>query len=545
MFASTGLLMASLSPAGMRAQVLGSDVVPQPFVFDSFTGTDGTNLSSHTGEIGAAWSYGSPSANTIQLTGSGRVRGNTHFQVSVILASGVPASPNYTVRATFHYFSSVASYEMGLVARYNGAGGYYYADYDTNANRWLLVSNGVVLIGTVDQTLNAGQDYLVELVCAGTTISLKVDGAVIITGTNSDLPDAGLCGIHCQSDATDTTGVQLAEFTAFDAVSTPIFYADNLAFQYFQFFKSGSGSSSYAQANTGGSYALVNFTGIQALVKFDNSPMAGFADDHYSFVEYQVDGGSWARLQLTSTVDSVFITGLSSGTHRLAMVCTVFGGENQFTATPPESCVRFKSLSVGYGKAISAPSLLAGRGLMYGDSIIGNQAETGEAQYNIPYLCRALMNAEISPVGFPGQGYFPKDYTGGGSGSSLAATWDHFNSSTSRLSGGSYITPPDWIYVEHGENGTPDRADVKAQMEAIRSAFAGPMCINLGAYSGTNKTAITNGFNDYVAAHPSDALVFPIDLGALSYPTTDGTHPTIAGCVIIANALAPALLAVV
>ena len=79
------------------------------FVTDTFTDTNGTAITSHTGELGATWAIWTPgnsatTPNVIQsnLLISAEVNTNAWYY-----ASGTPSSADYTVSANLVYISAI------------------------------------------------------------------------------------------------------------------------------------------------------------------------------------------------------------------------------------------------------------------------------------------------------------------------------------------------------------------------------------------------------------------------------------------------------
>src|SRR5205085_6160611 len=83
--------------------VVQPDAVPT-FVSDSMTGSDGTDLTAHIGEIGATWAKVTGITGVIKLT-SNRCKGDSPG-ISLYYASGDPASAEYDVEADIFAISN-------------------------------------------------------------------------------------------------------------------------------------------------------------------------------------------------------------------------------------------------------------------------------------------------------------------------------------------------------------------------------------------------------------------------------------------------------
>lgn len=345
-----------------------------------------------------------------------------------------------------------------------------------------------------------------------------------------------VAGLHAYYRA-QLAGVSVA-LPAGPDVPPQLIYADNPAIKCFGFRLAGSGSTSFWLAISAGDYFIANFSGARVSAEFSVSNLGGVS---FPKVACRVDGGSWSLATLSASVLTIAFTGLSAGVHRLEVVYAALGGSSpRWDPTTTQMALMMTGLWVDEGESVSSPSLHPRLGLVYGDSIVENQYETNDSTKAIPWLLRDLIDAELDVAAFAGQGY-TASITGTGGSTTFADTWDKYDSANSRLSAGAFVRPYDFIYIEHGKNAAGSAAAVTAQLEAIRGAFAGDIFVQDGAYDATNKTTITQGINDYLAAHPADAKMHIVSLGAISFSTTDGTHPDIAGSATLATAVAPHL----
>lgn len=184
------------------------------FVNDTFTDTDSTIITSHTGETGATWvrQFGHTGDSYIQSNrlayGSG---------VAVHRASGTPASADYSVFGWLYVASTVSGSAAGAIARaQSGAGTYYYGGYVQGAG-WRLYKyialSGTQLGSTAAQTLTVGQTYLIELRVVGDQISLYVDGTLKVGPvTDTSITTAGSAGARLYLGSA-STGYHLDRIT--------------------------------------------------------------------------------------------------------------------------------------------------------------------------------------------------------------------------------------------------------------------------------------------------------------------------------------------
>lgn len=506
-------------------------------IVDIFTGTAGTTLESLSG-----WSKHTLFASgSLSLSGFNRVYSTVHTTGVIYLNSWTPPSADYDVAVEFIEKTSFSSNQIQIVGRMsNSVDTRYAVIFDANAAQitlYRLITGTAFLMGSYNFSPALNVSYELRLHMKGVAINALVNGVTVIAGSDANITAAGQAGVGGQSDVTATTGCQIGNFFAGAPLAIT---ADNAAIKYFGFYQSGVGSSSYAQSNNSGNYALVNFSGsTRAIINFDVSILSGLIAANYPYVSYRMDGAAWTQAQLTSAVNAVAIPVSSTATaHRLEFMLSAIADDTKWVQTTPQCALKFTSVTLDTAATVSAPAILPKRGLAYGDSILANQYQTNDATKAIPYLIRTGMNSEIDVAAFSGQGY-GGNASGCGANTTFANTWDHYDSTHSRLTTGSYTIPYDWIYVEHAYNNIDSAAEVQTQWESIRAAFAGPIYVQLGAYDGTNKAIIQTALTNYRAAHPADAKLIPVDLGTFVYSETSAPHPDINGQLQIANLLIP------
>lgn len=191
------------------------------FVTDSFTDTSGTNIESHTGEVGATWvEHTALAGGQLVISDANRVRSNSST-ADMVYASGLPASADYSVFGTIVMRSDNNGSAMGICGRLaTGADTCYLFRYNTSGtNQWQLLrlSGGASsTIQAVNATITVDQAYAIELRMTGSTIEGYVDGVLTCSGTNSDVTAAGRAGIRTAGTASNTAGVHLDNFSAAD-----------------------------------------------------------------------------------------------------------------------------------------------------------------------------------------------------------------------------------------------------------------------------------------------------------------------------------------
>jgi hypothetical protein len=211
---------------------LGDD----PHSADSFTGSAGTALTSHTGEIGASWVHVGGD-NTAVLTDEGRVRrnGTGGSRDSV---SAVPPSADYAVEADLHVKSNLSGERVGVVGRMSADGGYYYmAQYQQVDNGFHLYkshSGGFNWLGCwcPGGSASVGQTFRLRLDMSGTTtttLKVYVDGVLRVSYADSSSPHmaAGTAGLQdgaygLSANKTDSTGVHVDNFRVVSNTGTAV-----------------------------------------------------------------------------------------------------------------------------------------------------------------------------------------------------------------------------------------------------------------------------------------------------------------------------------
>jgi hypothetical protein len=197
------------------------------FVQDSFTGSDSTNLTAHTGEIGATWTKhpNQPgSARDILITSNqARGDGNTST-ISRYYASGTPPTADYAVEATLNAISATTNERAGIWARMNtSTDDGYELTYQRESTRWALykvVSGTATLLGSYTDVFSDGSSRTIRLELRGTALTVLIDGTQRITATDSTFASAGSVGILTRS-STATTGIHIDNLVATTIVAPP------------------------------------------------------------------------------------------------------------------------------------------------------------------------------------------------------------------------------------------------------------------------------------------------------------------------------------
>jgi hypothetical protein len=167
-----------------------------PFVSDTFTGTNGTLLNAHVGELGATWTkhgfYGAGSytinANRIYLTAA-----NAGYY-----SSAIPTSPDYDVEAIIHCFSNnVGSIQFSGRMSTTRDTMYLVVVTTGQIQLYSFVEAAGTSLGVFNNTFVAGNDYTVRLRMVGSSISVKLNGTTVIGPvTDTAITAAGRVGVR-------------------------------------------------------------------------------------------------------------------------------------------------------------------------------------------------------------------------------------------------------------------------------------------------------------------------------------------------------------
>ena len=212
-----GLAVASISKInGLDATSGGGGT---NFLLDTFTDADGTNLTAHTGELGATWTQVFQASGGAMIIDSNRLYGGTALGgVYVVKPSGSSPSADYDVTISFRWLSVIDT-EFIVDARGDGSGsnGYRIRIQNTQIKLLKVVSNteSDIGAGSSSQTWSTGTDYSIVLRMVGTTISAVLDGSTIISGTDSTYSSAGLIDMVSVNNVagSTTTGLHLNSIT--------------------------------------------------------------------------------------------------------------------------------------------------------------------------------------------------------------------------------------------------------------------------------------------------------------------------------------------
>lgn len=185
------------------------------FVNDTLSGeADGTNLSAHTGETGATWTLLAGSAILLLASGRGYVTNSTFYK-----ASGVPASPEYSVSLDAIGVSATTGRAVGPIGRMVDASNCYYAwaYMGVGLEMFKRVSGTITQIGSFATTVDENYSKRLRLELLDGAKKLFEDEVERISSADNTLTAAGFAGVRGTSASTATVGIHFDNVTATDA----------------------------------------------------------------------------------------------------------------------------------------------------------------------------------------------------------------------------------------------------------------------------------------------------------------------------------------
>lgn len=274
--------------------------------------------------------------------------------------------------------------------------------------------------------------------------------------------------------------------------------------------------STYRVSATPGAYVKAAFTGTSIAAKIDVSAMvsASLPAGSYPLVRTVIDGMSFVDTQLTSSTTAITRNGLSNGSHTLELYFLATDIHNGDRWNTPVNAVRITGFMLDAGAALGTYATRSKTSLHFGDSISEGYLAVGTTSAEpagsnclftaVPILAQAF-DCEYGSVAFSGQGY---QQAGNGNVPAWPSAYNLFSAGRSRLVNGKFSPAPDYIFVEHGANGSTSTANVQSMIANLRAAAPAAKILMLVPAGGYARSAITAG-----VAAAADANTFLIDIG--------------------------------
>ncbi len=158
---------------------------------DSFTGTNGTNLSGRALDTGGSWTA---QTGAWQITSNQAVE-TTNSNAAYLLTTDTTQS-NYTVQVDLGVPGST-NVDAGVVVRYQDVNNYFFAIAENTTLKLYELNGGTVTQrGAAAGVLTLGTTATIKVVCSGSSFTVYVGGASQITYTSTDFQTATLVGLR-------------------------------------------------------------------------------------------------------------------------------------------------------------------------------------------------------------------------------------------------------------------------------------------------------------------------------------------------------------
>jgi hypothetical protein len=176
------------------------------FVFDSFTGRDGTLLESHTGEKGATWSKCLVENLDEVLLNGNRIHKDGGNHDAIYFASGIPTSAEYDVSADVYVASNVPMSFSAVCGRMDpNAKSMYLVWYSYTNTSWELNKfdrGAQTQLGRCVLEVIPRKTYKVKLEIRNATKKVFIDGVERISSADNSLVEPGRAGVYFITQAT-------------------------------------------------------------------------------------------------------------------------------------------------------------------------------------------------------------------------------------------------------------------------------------------------------------------------------------------------------
>ena len=295
-------------------------------------------------------------------------------------------------------------------------------------------------------------------------------------------------------------------------------------------------------SSVGGASLTVGFKGTrQVALQVDTAGFPSPMPTRYPIIAWSVNGEALQAHQLAPHEKSVV---LADGIADPAIDLYIEGmspWEDRWTGEIPVNSVKITGFTVDEGATTKPMRLPEKVCLNIGDSIMAGDgaayatdqgrpkndlwAASDDARASYGYLLAQHFGYREARIAFGGYNW------GGGLAKvpALSTLIDQRSETASRLSGEVLSPAPAVAVINLGTNGRPTDEQVIAALEKLRRrAGKETKIIVMVPLSGAARAEVTRAFNSYKST-TRDAHVYLVDLGRITFATTDGVHPTAAG----------------
>lgn len=548
------LLFPLLLVSGARAQ----------FVQDTFGASGGsgnaagTDLSAHTGEIGATWTkitgqstnYG----GSLVLTPTHTVRAGANAEI-VYTPSGTPASANYTVTAVWSCVTVLTAGQVGVeVRRQAGADTAYISRYNTNFSVWELYKDVAGSYTRMDSNANgsypmtAGHTYTQKVTASGTSITTTVSDNGAAAQTVSTITDNAITGAGSPSlrfeavTQSDTTGLQCVSYTAANPPAANVRPVTEIAYcSPDNTYSDGSGTiqannvktgATFITWNTPGSYLKTTFGGTSCVLNLNLSALTGASTPagYYPVLRWSIDNGPNSTPYLLTSSDTALsvASGLASGSHTLFLQFVGFGGGTSTTPdryNTPVAAVTITGITLDASTSLSSIAASSRVVLTTADSLgEGVRVNGASGLYTdqdafgaIGWQLAQALSAEWSSRSIGGGGWTvagsgntPPYFTPGNDTNSW---WNKYSAGRPLLVGGLLPVQPYLWFNFYGTNDGLQSATDSAVSSSVSGWLPNARTAAPNAYivigippGGYKRSALLSGFTTYQGTVTSKAL---------------------------------------
>lgn len=188
---------------------IGYIVVSSPFLFqDTFTDTNGVLIENHTPNVDSQGGGWVKVLNDIDIQSN---RANKSLSASVLYIADM-GQTNMTVDVTVNMQDAGAGRFQGLICR-SSADALTRFDclISAGSNASRIIENGVTIRASGTPTINTSQDYSLEAVCSGSSITFTIDGGNTLS-YNSAGNSQNHAGLIVQGGAAQANQYQWDDF---------------------------------------------------------------------------------------------------------------------------------------------------------------------------------------------------------------------------------------------------------------------------------------------------------------------------------------------
>jgi hypothetical protein len=194
-----------------------------PVLSDTFTGTNGTDLTTRAADTGQTYSRAAGATGAIVINNNEAASGDNTG--SVYLSSLVPASADYTVKAKFKFVSAVTGsgafilgrLSMSGTSRTNYQAGYSQAGFSPYSQEGIyfgkVIAGTFTALGFYAYVPTSGAAPEIAMAMNGSAITVALDGATVISVTDTGIASVGTAGLRFTGIADPATGFHIDNLT--------------------------------------------------------------------------------------------------------------------------------------------------------------------------------------------------------------------------------------------------------------------------------------------------------------------------------------------